>query len=202
MPSIITAPVQSLLEKTAAEQSFFKRMAIANMWLFGDMIVGSMEENKQTNAMIHTTLVPTIVKAGIKDNVIPSIASATFNSRILPGQTSDDVVNFVKSAINDERVTVKKQTISLMEASSSTPSDHPSFQMLESITQKIVPNVLVSPYLLIGATDSRYFRPFSNAVLNFTPMQNPKGFHGIDERIGVTDLSRMISFYKLVLSEK
>jgi carboxypeptidase PM20D1 len=89
-----------------------------------------------------------------------------------------------------------------MEASSSTPSNHPSFQMLESITQKIVPNVLVSPYLLIGATDSRYFRPFSDAVLNFTPMQNAKGFHGIDERIGVTDLSRMISFYKLVLAEK
>ena len=202
MPPIITAPVQSLLEKTAAEQSFAKRMAIANMWLFKSLIIGSMEENKQTNAMVHTTLVPTIVKAGIKDNVIPSIANATFNSRILPGQTSDDVVNFVRTAINDERVTVKKQTISLMEASSSTPSDHPSFQMLESITQKIVPNVLVSPYLLIGATDSRYFRPFSNAVLNFTPMQNAKGFHGIDERIGVTDLSRMISFYKLVLSEK
>jgi carboxypeptidase PM20D1 len=202
MPPIITPPVQSLLEKTAAEQSFFKRMAISNMWLFKNLIIKNMEENKQTNAMVHTTLVPTIVKAGIKDNVIPSIANATFNSRILPGQTSDDVVNFVKSAINDERVTVKKQTISLMEASSSTPSNHPSFQMLESITQKIMPNVLVSPYLLIGATDSRYFRPFSDAVLNFTPMQNAKGFHGIDERIGITDLSRMISFYKLVLAEK
>ena len=56
----------------------------------------SIEENKQTNAMVHTTIVPTIVKAGIKDNVIPSIAKATFNSRILPGETSEDVVNFVK----------------------------------------------------------------------------------------------------------
>jgi len=202
MPPIISPPVKSLLEKTAAEQSFVKKIAIANMWLFKNLVIKGMEENKQTNAMVHTTLVPTIVKAGIKDNVIPSIANATFNSRILPGQTSDDVVNFVKNAINDERVTVKKQNISLMEASSSTPSNHPSFQMLESITQKIVPNVLVSPYLLIGATDSRYFRPFSDAVLNFTPMQNAKGFHGIDERIGVTDLSRMISFYKLVLAEK
>jgi len=202
MPPIITPPLQSLLERTAAEQSFLKKMIISNMWLFKNTVIKNLEENKQTNAMVHTTLVPTIVKAGIKDNVIPSIANATFNSRILPGQTSDDVVNFVKSAINDDRVSVKKQTISLMEASSSTPSDHPSFKMLESITQKIVPNVLVSPYLMIGATDSRYYRPFSEAVLNFTPMQNAKGFHGIDERIGITDLSRMISFYKLVLAEK
>jgi hypothetical protein len=29
---------------------------------------------------------------------------------------------------------------------------------------------------MIGATDSRYFRPFSNAVLNFIPMQNARGF--------------------------
>jgi carboxypeptidase PM20D1 len=202
MPPIITPPLQSLLERTAAEQSFLKRMIVSNMWLFKNVVIKNLEENKQTNAMVHTTLVPTIVKAGIKDNVIPSIANATFNSRILPGQTSDDVVNFVKNSINDDRVTVKKQTISLMEASSSTPSDHPTFKMLESITKKIVPNVLVSPYLMIGATDSRYYRPFSEAVLNFTPMQNAKGFHGIDERIGIADLSRMISFYKLVLAEK
>ncbi len=202
MPPIITPPLQSLLERTAAEQSFLKRMVVSNMWLFENVVIKNLEENKQTNAMVHTTLVPTIVKAGIKDNVIPSIANATFNSRILPGQTSDDVVNFVRNTINDDRVTVKKQTISLMEASSSTPSDHPTFKMLESITKKIVPNVLVSPYLMIGATDSRYYRPFSEAVLNFTPMQNAKGFHGIDERIGIADLSRMISFYKLVLAEK
>ncbi|NBO48993.1 MAG: M20/M25/M40 family metallo-hydrolase [Chitinophagia bacterium] len=168
MPPIITPPLQSLLERTAAEQSFLKRMIVSNMWLFKNVVIKNLEENKQTNAMVHTTLVPTIVKAGIKDNVIPSIANATFK----------------------------------MEASSSTPSDHPTFKMLESITKKIVPNVLVSPYLMIGATDSRYYRPFSEAVLNFTPMQNAKGFHGIDERIGIADLSRMISFYKLLLAEK
>jgi carboxypeptidase PM20D1 len=134
--------------------------------------------------------------------VIPSIAKATFNSRILPGQTSDDVVNFVKAAINDERVTVKKQSISLMEPSSTTATANPSYKRLEDIVYQVVPNVLVSPYLMIGATDSRYFRGFSDAVLNFTPMQDAKGFHGIDERIGISDLNRMIAFYALVMKGK
>ena len=57
--------------------------------------------------------------------------------------------------------------------------------------------MLVTPYLLVGATNSRYFRGFSEAVLNFTPLQDVKGFHGIDERIGVGDLHRMIHFYEL-----
>ncbi|MFM1794450.1 MAG: hypothetical protein RL642_835 [Bacteroidota bacterium] len=201
MPAIIVPPVQDLLSRTGAAESFFTKMVMANMWLFKGTIIKQMEASNQTNAMIHTTLVPTIVKAGIKDNVIPSIAKATFNSRILPGQTSDDVVEFVKKAINDERVIVKKQTISLFEASATTAADHPTFKKIESLTQKVLPNVLVSPYLVVGATDSRYFRPFSEAVLNFSPMQDVKGFHGIDERLGVGDLNRMISFYRLFIAE-
>jgi carboxypeptidase PM20D1 len=202
IPASITPPVQELLNRTGAAESFLKRAVIANMWLFKGAVISQMEQNKQTNALVHTTLVPTIVKAGIKDNVIPSIAKATFNSRILPGQTSDDVVNFVKAAINDERVTVKKQSISLMEPSSTTATANPSYKRLEDIVYQVVPNVLVSPYLMIGATDSRYFRGFSDAVLNFTPMQDAKGFHGIDERIGISDLNRMIAFYALVMKGK
>ena len=201
MPALIAPPVQDLLNRTSAGESFFTKMVMANMWLFKGSVIKKMEASNQTNAMVHTTLVPTIVKAGIKDNVIPSIAKATFNSRILPGQTSDDVVAFVKKAINDERVIVKKQTISLFEASATTSADHPTFKKIEGLTQQVLPNVLVSPYLVVGATDSRYFRPFSEAVLNFSPMQDVKGFHGIDERLGKEDLNRMITFYKLFIQE-
>ena len=201
MPALIAPPVQDLLNRTSAGESFFTKMVMANMWLFKGSVIKKMEASNQTNAMVHTTLVPTIVKAGIKDNVIPSIAKATFNSRILPGQTSDDVVAFVIKAINDERVIVKKQTISLFEASATTSADHPTFKKIEGLTQQVLPNVLVSPYLVVGATDSRYFRPFSESVLNFSPMQDVKGFHGIDERLGKEDLNRMITFYKLFIQE-
>lgn len=202
MPAKITAPIQELFVRVGPGGGLLNRMALSNQWLFKSMLITELEKTKQTNALIHTTLVPTIVKAGIKDNVIPSVAKATFNSRILTGETSDDVVNFVKKAINDERVTVKKQTISLMEPSALTSSEHPMFKKVEAITYKIVPNVIVSPYLMVGATDSRYFRPFSNAVVNFAPMTDAKGFHGIDERIPVSDLKRMIFYYKMLLTDK
>jgi carboxypeptidase PM20D1 len=52
---------------------------------------------------------------------------------------------------------------------------------------------------MIGASDARYFRDFSDAVLNFSAIQNMKGFHGIDERIGIKDLDRMIWFYQELL---
>lgn len=202
MPAVIPPAVRELLQRTGAYQSFGKRMALSNLWLFEGPVVRQLESSKETNAFVHTTLVPTIVRSGIKDNVIPSVAKATFNSRIIPGQTSDDVLEFVKRRIGDERVRVTKQTVSLMEPSASTPSSHPAFAKMEELTRRVVPQVVVSPFLLIGATDSRYFRPFSEAVLNFTPMQDVKGFHGIDERIGVSDLHRMIHFYRLLITDK
>ncbi len=202
MPAKITPPIQELFLRIGPGGGLLNRMALSNQWLFKSMLITELEKTKQTNALIHTTLVPTIIKAGIKDNVIPSVAKATFNSRILTGETSDDVVNYVKNIINDDRVTVKKQTISLMEPSTLTSSEHPMFKKVEAIVYKIVPNVIVSPYLMVGATDSRYFRPFSDAVVNFAPMTDAKGFHGIDERIPITDLKRMIFYYKLLMTDK
>lgn len=201
MPASITPTLKELLNRTKPAESFFNRLVLSNLWLFKSSVISQLEKTKETNAMIHTTLVPTIFKSGIKDNVIPSIAKATINSRILPGETSEDVVKFAIKAINDERVTVKKQTISLMEPSPITSFENPAFKKIESIIQKSVPNVIVSPYLMVGATDSRYFRGFSDAVLNFAAVQDVKGFHGIDERIGKTDLNRMIFFYRKLITE-
>ena len=88
-----------------------------------------------------------------------------------------------------------------MEPSAVTPFDGAAFKKIESIINKTVPNVIVTPYLMIGATDSRYFRNNSEAVLNFSAAQDMKGFHGIDERIGKSDLNRMISFYKSFIKD-
>lgn len=199
IPGSITPVVEEMIRRTTAPGPFLKRMVTHNLWLTEPLVKMEMEKSKETNALIHTTLVPTIVQGGIKDNVIPSTAKATFNSRILQGQSSDDVLTFVKKAVNDERVLIKKQTKSLMEPSSITPFRDPSFLQLERIIKNAVPNVIVSPFLMIGASDSRYFRDFSEAVLNFSAIQNMKGFHGIDERIGIKDLDRMIWFYQELL---
>jgi carboxypeptidase PM20D1 len=199
MPGAITPTVQELIKRTRPAESFMTKVVLSNLWLFKPVVMGQFEKVKESNAMVHTTLVPTIVKAGIKDNVIPSVAKATINSRILPGQTSDEVLAYVSKVVNDERVVIKKQTISIMEPSAVSSFESEQFKKIENIIYASVPNVIVSPFLMIGATDSRYFRNNSEAVLNFSAVQDVKGFHGIDERIGIKDLQRMIYFYKELL---
>lgn len=202
MPARFTPAVTEFMQTIGAHQRFVNRMVLSNTWLFESLVIGQLEKSNKSNAMVHTTIVPTIVNSGIKDNVIPSVAKATFNSRILPGETSDDVVNFFVRVINDERVKVKKQTISLMEPSPSTSSQHPMYKRVESAVKQTVPEAIVTPYLVVGATDSRYFRSFSDAVLNFVPLHNGKGYHGIDERISIQDLKKSVHFYKLLIQGK
>lgn len=199
MEPVLIPTMLELLKRTKPAESFPKRIVLSNLWLFKGAVIGQLEKTKETNAMVHTTIVPTILQAGIKDNVIPTIARATLNSRILPGQTTDDVLNFVIKQVNDPRVKIKKQNISMMEPSPVTSFEHSEFKKVEQVFYKTVPNVIVSPFLMIGATDSRYFRSFSDAVLNFSAVQDMKGFHGIDERIGIADLERMIDFYTRLL---
>jgi carboxypeptidase PM20D1 len=73
------------------------------------------------------------------------------------------------------------------------------YKRVQAAVHETAPDAIVTPYLVIGATDSRYFRKFSDAVLNFTPLTNAKGFHGIDERVGIQDLVRSVHFYKVLI---
>lgn len=198
MPVHIALPTNIMLEKIGPGLGFATRMALANRWLFEKMLVSTFEKKNTTNASIHTTIVPTIISSGIKENVIPSVAEATINSRIMPGETSADVYNFIKEQINDSRVKITKLPF-FSEPGKLTPMDGEAYKQEESVVYKLLDNVVVTPFLMIGATDGRHYDKISDAVIRFIPAIDPHGFHGIDERMTFEDFRRMIFFYELMM---
>lgn len=198
MPVHITLPTNIMLEKIGPGLGFATRMALANRWLFEGMLASTFEKKNTTNASIHTTIVPTIISSGIKENVIPSVAEATVNSRIMPGETSVDVYEFIKKQINDTRVKITKLPFS-SEPGKLTPMDGEAYKLEESTVYKLLDDVVVTPFLMIGATDGRYYNRISDAVIRFIPAIDPHGFHGIDERMTFKDFGRMIFFYELMM---
>ena len=54
-------------------------------------------------------LLQTILEAGVKDNVLPTTAMAKVNFRIIPGETSESVAEYVRQTIDDDRVQVIEQ---------------------------------------------------------------------------------------------
>jgi carboxypeptidase PM20D1 len=194
MPYRVTPTMETLFSRVGPEFPFLQRMAFANQWLFGSMIRKQMEQSNVSNAMFHTTLVPTILVSGIKDNVIPTDAVAIVNSRNMAEDPQPDVIAFMKKQIADDRVTITP-IASNRDATEVSDLKGVAFRKVEETVQKVMPGVIPVPYLLMGGTDSRNFGIVSSGVIRFAAQLDPKGYHGIDERLPIEDLGRMIFFY-------
>ena len=200
MPYRVSPTVETLFSRLGPELPFTQRMAFANSWLFGSMIQKKMEASNTSNAMFHTTLVPTIINSGIKDNVIPTDAVAIVNCRNMIEDPQTDVIAFMKKQINDDRVTITP-IASNRDATEVTDVNGQAFKKVEKAMVKVMPGVIPAPFILMGGTDSRNFGIVSKGIVRFAPQMDPKGYHGIDERITVEDLSRMIFFYAQLIQD-
>lgn len=200
-PSDLTGSTLEGTEFLGPEMPFLQKMAFANQWLFKGVIIGTYEKSPQSNAMVRTTMVPTIIDAGIKDNVVPTVATATVNLRLLPGDASEKVIEAVKRKIGDERVKVKNKNTFLSEATPVSAASGSGFQKVDEAIKKSYPQTITAPFLMIGATDSRYFYDVSKNIIKFSPMIDPIGFHGIDERVSLESYKTALWFYENLMRD-
>jgi carboxypeptidase PM20D1 len=153
--------------------------------------------------MVRTTMVATMFHAGTKDNVLPRHARAVINFRILPGDSIAGVLEHVHRVIDDARVEVR--TIGAFSAEPSTISSTTSdgFIRLERAIRSAAPDVIVAPYLVVVATDARYFGGLSEDVFRFLPLRltarDLERMHGTDERIAIENYEDAIRTYRRLL---
>lgn len=200
-PASFAGSAGDMINYLGPEMPFVSKMAIANQWLFKPLLFEMYGKSAGGNALIRTTIAPTILQAGVKDNVIPAIATATINFRLLPGTSIDAVFRHVKEAIQDDRVQLIKQNAFAEEASAVTSTQSNGFKQLEKAIIENYPGTVIAPFLSVGATDSRQMANISTCILRFAPVTDPKGFHGINENIKVQDYKKAIGFYYRLMKE-
>ena len=128
---------------------------------------------------------------------------ALVNIRLLPGDTIAEVCERVRKIIGDERVKMQAKEGCAWEASPVSPIDGPAFESLELTIRQVFDSVPVTPYVVLGATDSRHYADLCPQVYRFTPYlvdsTDLKRMHGVDERISLDSLSSMVQFYRLLI---
>ena len=188
----------------APEMPFAQRVALANLWLFEPALKAQTSKSGSMNAMLRTTTAPTIISGGVKDNVIPSHARAVINFRLLPGDSTASVLAHVKEAVDDPHVGVKLTGPGSEPSPVSNP-DSPQFRALQETIAAVFPDVIVAPYLVVGATDARHFTPLSRSVFRFVPARITEAdlarAHGTNERIAVDDYFEAIRFYRALIAK-
>jgi len=153
------------------------------------------------NARVRDTITPTVLSASQKTNVISETASAEIDCRLLPGSDPKTVISDIKKVIGDD--TIKIDTI-LNFPPISSPSRSPLMNAIETLARNR-DQAGVVPSMIIGFTDSHYFRQKKVVSYGFIPVEvnsaEAKGVHGINERIGVKELAdgiqRMVQLLKI-----
>lgn len=201
--SSLGGTVGEMLNYLGPEMPFGQKFAVANKWLLEPVLINSFGGTNSGAASTHTTIAPTILRAGVKDNVLPIDATAIVNFRILPGESVRDVLDHVRSAINLPEIELKSLAESDAEPSPVSSPDAAPFQLLSQTIVSCYPGTLVAPYLVLGATDARYYRKLSDNVYRFTPYrlneEDLDRIHGTNERIEVEVYKAMVRFYATLL---
>jgi len=208
---MIVPTVKQLIKELSNEKGATARL-LSNVLaspLSADKVLDQMAKREKgmaelLRAMLRTTIAPTVIHGGIKENIIPSECEAVFDCRILPRQTREMLLREIRSVLKG----ISKLELEFMKADEPTesPLDTLLFKQIQETLKEFVPNCSVVPFMTTGGTDSRFLRNAGSVCYGFRPMETDlpleeflKMTHGIDERISIKNLVFGVSvLYQLV----
>ncbi len=140
-------------------------------------------------AMLHNTMTPTVLHAGSKINVIPSVAEARVDARILPGQTKESFLKEVRAVLGNGYEIEFHENVTL--GIESDPQS-PLYDTIKRVMKRHKPDAALLTDLVVGATDARHVTKLGTKVYGFCPMFGPSNemerVHGHDERISLENV--------------
>ncbi|WP_339716994.1 M20/M25/M40 family metallo-hydrolase, partial [uncultured Sneathiella sp.] len=201
LPASLGSPASDMFDTLAPHMSLPLKAIISNRWLLDPVLVNELGKGGATNAMVRTTTAVTIAEGGTKDNVLPSKATATINFRLLPGTSIQDVIDHVRHVVDDPDIEITTKQGN--EASRISSKEAEGYQLIERTIRETLPDVLISPGLMLAGSDSKHYEDIAENSYRFIPMRfGPEDLarvHGTNERIIIENYAEIIQFYRRLM---
>jgi acetylornithine deacetylase/succinyl-diaminopimelate desuccinylase-like protein len=153
-------------------------------------------------ALVRDTVAINTLSGSAATNVIPSVATAQLDARLLPGESCQEFLALIELTLADPRLAV--EPILAFGSLSSSP-DSPLYRAIERVAEKTDERALVVPRVNAGFNDAHYFRELGLTAYGFVPRwlhpDEARGIHGPDERISVENLQRGVETMIQILQE-
>lgn len=194
----LAAPVREMFATLGRHAGFGMRLFYANLGLFAPLLnLAAKRMGGEINALVRTTVAFTKMQASAAVNVFPPMASVEADVRLMEGSTRDSVIQDIKRRVRDPNVEVEVlETIEVMPFSQTGTEP---WQRLEQGIRAVWPGTMVSPYLMIAASDSRQYTKICSNVLRFSAMElsneERKLIHGTNERIPLDKVATTVKFF-------
>jgi len=201
-PLRFAGPSAAMVRALAPNAGPMVRMAVANEWLFGPLLVRQMASTPAGASLLHTTIAPTMLRGSPKENVLPQDAAAWINYRIAPGNTAQEVLERAKAATAGLPVELSWEG-EAWDPSPVSSSTSEGFRVLAALASE-GGRLPVAPGLVTGATDSRSMKNVSRDTYRFQPilasLREFEMVHGTNEHMTLDNLRRMATFYARLIA--
>ncbi len=203
-PVRLVAPVRAMLATVAPHAPRPLRALLGTLAVSGPLVARVLSRlGPEMNAIVRTTAVATELEGAPGENVLATSARASINIRLLTGDTVSTAVERVRHVVADPDIEIEVRH-------GSDPSPVSSWRgeawrrIATAVHETLGHDVLTTPYIQLGASDSRWFTEIADDVYRFTPFHLTRSerdaLHSHDERIRVDVWLRGIGFYRTLIA--
>ena len=155
--------------------------------------------------MLRTSIVPTMLKAGVGPNVIPSEAEATLDIRAFPGEDIDKLYAAMAKVINDSAVKI----VPIPQTRPPSPAsalETGMYRVMRQVAGQMYPGATVLPSMSTGASDQAQLRAKGMQSYGIGPASTEEdtldyGAHGDVERLAISSLLPFVQYVWNVVTE-
>ena len=191
--------VAAMFEALAPYAGFPLKLVFSNLWLFRPLLLKVLPMiSAQAGAMIRTTIAFTMMSGSDACNVMPQEASVSANMRFIPHQGMDESIRVIRKLA--EKHGLQTEVLGGNDYTKPTDIRGEAFLTVQRVIAETFPGCAGSPYVMTGATDSRFYEKICDNVVRFAPViygpEQMKGMHGLNENIEYNCLPGAVDFYK------
>jgi acetylornithine deacetylase/succinyl-diaminopimelate desuccinylase-like protein len=149
-------------------------------------------------SVLRTSIVPTMLAAGVAPNVIPSTAEATIDIRAVPDEDVPAFLREMGRVINDPTVAIVPLPVELP-ATSPSSIDSVMYRALERAASEVYPGSTTLPSMLAAGTDMSHLRAKGMQSYGIGPAMTSEDFvqhawHSDVERLSEDSLYQFVEF--------
>lgn len=200
----ISPTVAKTFSSVARTMSGPLKFILANSRLFAPVLKKVMPMvSAPGNAMLRTTIAFTMASGSEGTNVLPQEAWVIGNMRFSPHQGGKSSIEEITRLA--EKFDLETQVLDPGMDSGVTDYNSEQFRLIEKAVETIFDSVKTSPWIMTGASDSRYMSRISDNCIRFVPYlmkdEQVEAIHGINEYVEIKSLAPAVDFYKYVMKE-
>ncbi|WP_116368134.1 M20/M25/M40 family metallo-hydrolase [Parahaliea mediterranea] len=198
----LTAPVRLMLATLGEQEGGLKGFLMRNPWLGKPLLLSTMAEDRGTQGLVRSTTGITMFNAGVKENVVPQVAEAKVNFRLLPGTSVEQLIERVTRLIDNPDIEISSER---WKASPPTANiDGPGYGVIRRAIADTAAQALPVPGMLMATTDTPHYRELAADIYRFHPitlkMEQADSVHGTNERISVDSIERAVLLSRALIT--